>query len=149
MIIRPTSEAALICRGVVALMLVVLLGVSLAETQLNNLTQRRECVQAINIMRDKTGTYSFYLLGEEYAVRAVYDVARFSSNAREIKLESAGHEISIPHYITYRELQPLFAMWHKQFLDEALQFKRSIARDIQEIRQKTEQYIELYQQKHR
>ncbi|MDD4601792.1 hypothetical protein SDC9_08981 [bioreactor metagenome] len=150
MFIRPTSaEMTLICRGVAAFLLVVVLGVSLAESQLNSMTKRNEFVQAINIKRDITGKYTAYLLGTEYSIRAVYDVARISANDRALAIEAAGHKFLIPKSINLSQFQALASIWRQQFLDEALTFKQTFAGYLKEIRQKINLYLEQYRHENR
>lgn len=145
MFIRPRStETATILRGVAALMIAVTLGVTLAENQLNNLTQRQEYVQAINLKRDTTGVYSFYLLGSEYSIRAVYNVARISHGDAEIGIEAAGHKITIPTVIDWNYFEALSKLWRQQFIGEAFEFKKSFEGYLKEFRQKSSYYIEQY-----
>jgi hypothetical protein len=150
MFIRPTStETAVIFRGVAALMLAVVFGVTLAENQLNNLTHRHEYVQAINLKRDTTGAYSFYLLGSEYSIRAVYNVARISHDDEKIDIEAAGHKIIIPTAIDWNYFRALCNLWRQQFIGEALQFKKSFEGHLQDFRLKSRYYIEQYRHEFR
>lgn len=147
MLIRPaSSEGAIILRGIIALMLVVLLGVSLAENQLNTLTQRQECVQALNIHRDNTGIYSFYLLGMGYSMRGVYNIARFINTDKEIVIEASGYKLAIPTYldINYSQIQGVVGAWHKQFVDEAMKFRKSFQECTKEISNMANYYIDQY-----
>lgn len=147
MLIRPaSSEIAILCRGIIALMLVVLLGVSLAENQLNTLTQRQECVQFINIHRDKTGIYSFYLFGMEYSVRGVYNIARVTNNDRKIKIEANGYKLDLPTYlnINYSQIQSVLNMWHRQFVEEAIKFKHSLQDYVKEIKHSFQDYAKEF-----
>lgn len=147
MLIRPaSSEITMIFRGLIVLMLVVLLGVSLAESQLNTLTQRQECVEVLNIHRGKTGIYSFYLLGMDYNVRGVYDIARIRNSDKEIVIEASGYKLAIPTYaeFNYSQLQSICSLWHTQFVAEAFKFKNSFIQYTQEIKDITNYYIEQY-----
>lgn len=144
MFIRPNlSETALICRGIAALLIAVTLGVSLAENQLNNLMQCNEFVQAVNIKRDVTGRYSFYLLGTEYSIRAVYNVARFSNNEHEAVLEVGNGTVVWPKDRKLSDIQAAYKLWRQQFLDEALRFKKTFEVYLKELKQITVYYIEL------
>ncbi len=129
MFIRLTSsEMVTIFRSLAILLVIVVLGVTTTEKQLNSLTQRQNCVQAFNLKREKTGVYSTYLLGYGYSFNAVYPIAKIDWAGNNLFIETAGQKIAVPTYI-YLDSSKLvnwLNIWYKQFVDEAFKTKQSL-----------------------
>ena len=92
-------DSILIFRGVVILVVVIILGVSVTQQQLNSLTQRQECVGAFTIPYDQSGNYSMYLFGSSYDVKAVYSVGKIVNGDKAVFIETMDYSMKIPTYI--------------------------------------------------
>ena len=120
------GDRMLVIRGVVILVVVILLGVLVTQHQLNTLTQREECIVAVDIPRDQQGIYSFYLFGATYDVQGVYPVGQIINKEQSIVLKSMGYMIEVPTYIEInckKELERL-DLWAKLLVKKIFQFKR-------------------------
>lgn len=129
MFIRLTSsDMATIYRGLAVLVLIVVLGVTTTEKQLNSLTQRQDYVQVFNMRLEKTGVYSAYLLGYGYSVSAVYPIAKITQTDNSILIDAAGQKITVPTcvYMDSSELTTWLEVWYRQFVDEAYKTKHSL-----------------------
>lgn len=143
MSIRHTSrETVIICRGIAVLLLMIILGVTLAEKQLNSLTQLNDNVQAINLKRDAEGTYFLYLMGSEYSIRAVCDIARIYNGDTEIYFKVGGYSLVAPKGIDLNRIEELYKLWCQQFIAEAFAFKQKFLGYITEVRQELNGYYE-------
>jgi len=122
------EQTAKVFRGVLGLFLVIILGVYIAEGQLNGLTQRQECAYAFNVNCDSEGRYAIYLLGASYRVNAVYLVGEFINNKEEIIIKTSYSNINIPKYIEFdckKELV-LLEIWANLLMEECSKYKQSL-----------------------
>lgn len=144
MFIRPvSSEILAIGKGLLILTIVILVGVSVAEKQLNTLTQRQDCVQVLNVKRDLNSAYSFYAFGESFNIRAIYPVVRILNNDDSIMIEAAGQKVEIPTYINIDSSKAanMYNVWHRQFMDEAFKCKSDFERYAREAARKVHTYF--------
>ena len=139
MFIRQTStDVQMICRGLMVLVVVIILGVTCAEKQLNSLTERQDFVEVLNIRHDKMGLYSVYVLGDGFSFSAVYPIAKISNNDRQIILEVTGQKLVIPTciYIDSEKIVASLNVWFKQFVMEAFKTKHSLGVHGKELYEK-------------
>ncbi|VBB06104.1 Hypothetical protein LUCI_1319 [Lucifera butyrica] len=116
------SESQFIWRGVIVLITIILLGVVVAEKQLNGLTQREQVVQSFNLARNEQGTYTVYFLGFHKKLRALYGFGRITGSRQAMCLEAGNDKITIP-LVLYFDLKFITAagnVWFQQFETEAL-----------------------------
>ncbi|CUH94139.1 putative membrane protein [Propionispora sp. 2/2-37] len=132
------SEARIVFRGLAALFIVIVLGVNIAEMQLNRLTQKQSTVQAFNIQCQETGKYFLYFLGNQYSIQSVYPIAGISNSEKEIVLSIYHDRISLPTCVSM-DATALFSGLNiiaRQCTDEILQAKTACERYLAELRQK-------------
>jgi hypothetical protein len=144
MFIRSSpSEMITIAKGLLIMMIAISTGLSAAERQLNTLTQRQDGVQVFNVSRDPGGGYSFCVLGENFAVNAIYPVARVSQSDHGIMIEAAGKKLEMPAYINVDISQgtAMYHLWHKQFMDEAFKCKNDLEKYAEEAARKIAGYL--------
>ncbi len=136
------SDAWVICRGLVIFLVVVILGVAVAENQINSLTQQQDCVQVFNIRHGQTGIYTAYVLGNSYSASLVYQVAQVITNDKAIIVEVAGHSFAIPTYVYIDSSKIIIQLnlWVKQFVEEAFRTKHTLEDYMREIRQQIAGY---------
>jgi len=124
-------------RGLIALILIIVIGVGAAGRQLDELTLTHCYGQAFNITRNaKTGVYTAYLLGNDTAVKAVFPVATLTSTYSSLNLEAEGRRVSLP-LVIYVEVGPIIFWlneWRKQFIDEAVETKTELLHYSRELR---------------
>jgi len=138
-------DILMISRGLVVLVVVIMVGVAAAETQLNSLTHQHEFAQSFCVRRDRQGVYSAYIFGNGGSVSAVYQIAEIS-NKREIIVDAAGYRVIIPTRFTldYKEVLTLIKLWYKQFITEALNTKRTLERYMTEVYREADEYIRQF-----
>jgi len=118
----------IVFRSLLILVIVVMLGVSVSERQLNSLTQRQENVRAFNLDCDYRGVYSIYILGSSFTMSAVYSVGELINNDKAIIIKTANHTITIPTYVEidcHRELIML-DLWAKLLVDKGIDLKHAL-----------------------
>lgn len=136
-------DTIIIFRGLLILVVVIILGVSVSERQLNSLTQRQEGVRAFNINCDPRGVYSIYILGSTYNMSAVYSVGEIINNEKAIIIKTTHHNIAIPTYIEIdckKELI-LLDLWAKLLVDKGLTFKKTLELYLAGLPQKLNVYL--------
>lgn len=121
-------ESMLVLRGVVILVVVVMLGVSVTQQQLNSLTQRQECIGKFTIPYDQSGNYSVHLLGSNYDVQAVYSVGQIINGERAVFIKTMNYDMEIPTYIEFdcRKELVLLDLWAKLLVKEAFKCKQAV-----------------------
>lgn len=92
-------DSMIIFRGLLILILVIFLGVGVAERQLNGLTQRQENVLALSVVRNAIGIYTIYIGGSNYEINAVYPVGEFINKDQYITVKTMQYDFVIPKYI--------------------------------------------------
>ncbi|GBG56386.1 hypothetical protein SPFL3102_00184 [Sporomusaceae bacterium FL31] len=138
------TDLAKIGQGILALVFVVVLGVIVAETQLNNLTHQHEFAQAFYLMRDNTGQYSTYVFGNSLNIKAVYPVAKIDN--KEILIMIAGQHFILPLQIDFdsQKILSVLKTWYKQFISEALFTKQNIHRYLTEFSRDLTRYMNQF-----
>ena len=139
-------DTVVVLRGLLFFVLVVILGVSVSERQLNNLTQREEVVSIFDISCKYPGDYSIYILGTNYNMNALYSVGEIINNDKAIILKTANQSITIPTYIEFdcNEKFKLLDLWAKLLVDEGIHFKQSFELYLKGTRQKLNIYIRQF-----
>jgi len=103
------ADFLLLCRGFVALVLIVVLGVVAAESQLDRLTGRQDFGELLNVRREAiAGVYSLYLLGTGYQLKSLYSVAEVSNTDHSLSVKVAGSNFTVPT-VFYVDLDGFFA----------------------------------------
>ena len=120
------NDTARLRQGILLLVVVIMIGVTVAETQLNRLTHRQEFAQAFAVKRDSTGQYETYLFGGSVKARAVYPVARIT-NGHEVIVNIGGDQWIMPVrvHVDAQAIIAKLAIWYKLILNEAIEFKQS------------------------
>ena len=139
-------DAIVVLRGLLILIVVIMLGVSVSERQLNSLTQRQESVRAFNISCEHPGAYSIYILGSSYNMSAIYSVGEMINNDKTIIIKNDHHLIAIPTYIEIdckKELR-LLELYAKLLIDKGLDFKQSSTLYLSGLTQQMNVYIRQF-----
>ncbi|MBC8015360.1 MAG: hypothetical protein H7X79_06400 [Sporomusaceae bacterium] len=139
-------DALVVARGLLILAVVIILGVSVSERQLNTLTQRHESVQVFNITFDQKGVYSIRLLGSSYTISAFYSVGEMINNDKAIIIKTTNHHFIIPTYIEIdcRKELVLLDLWARELADKGFKYKQHIHSYLYEIQQKLNVYIRQF-----
>lgn len=139
-------DTIVIMRGLLILAIVILLGVSVAERQLNSLTQRHESVQVLNISSDPRGVYSIRLFGSSYTISAFYPVGEMINNDKAIIIKTKNHFFSIPTYLEFdcRKELAMLDVWARALIDEGFKCKQKLHSYLYEIQQKLNAYIRQF-----
>lgn len=93
------KDVLMIGRGLLILVIVIALGLSAAEQQLNTLTQRQEFVRFLAMNRNNEGVYTLEVLGTSYTVSAVYEVAEIRNQDNSISILTPFAAWIIPKYL--------------------------------------------------
>lgn len=130
--IRP-AETTVVLRGLLALVILIIVGVNTAEWQMNGLTQRHETVQAFNIKQQDRDYYAFYLFGYSYIVQSDYPLAMINNTDTEIVVVAGTGQWEIPLrlYIDAASGFALLDVWSKQFSEEAMRTKLQMQAYVQ------------------
>jgi hypothetical protein len=89
----------MIGRGLLILIAAITLGLSVAEQQLNTLTQRQEFVQILAMNRNNESVYTLEILGSSYRVSAVYEVAEIRNQDKSVSIYTPFATWIIPKYL--------------------------------------------------
>ena len=135
-------DSILILRGIVILVVVVILGVTVTEQQLNQLTQRQEMGEFFNITYDRSDIYSIYILGANYHVRAVYPVGQLNNEERAITIKTMNHSIKVPTYVEIdcKQELTLLDLWAKLLVKQAFAFKQVVSLYVTTMQERIQVY---------
>lgn len=92
-------DVLMIGRGLLILVVVIALGLSAAEQQLNTLTQRQEYVRILAANRNNEGVYTLEVLGTSYRVSAMYEVAEIRNQENSVNILTPFATWIIPKYL--------------------------------------------------
>jgi len=140
------QETGKIFRGFLFLIVIIILGVSIAEGQLNTLTHRQEYAYVFTVNSDSQGRYSIYLLGSSYNVNAIYSVGQFINNEEHIIIKTPYCSMSIPKYVEFdckKELV-LLELWAKLLVEELEKCKQTLNQYISFLQQRFNVYMRQY-----
>jgi len=139
-------DTIIVLRGLLIFALVVILGVSVSERQLNKLTQREEIVSDLNISAESPGIYSIYILGSNYNMRAMCSVGEIINNDKAVIFKTANHSITIPTYIEFdcNEQFKSLDLGAQLLVDKGFHFKQSLELYLKVTRQKLNIYIKQF-----
>ncbi|MDF2570095.1 MAG: hypothetical protein K0R55_1699 [Sporomusa sp.] len=120
------GETGIIARGLLILLLIIVIGVGVAEHQLTTLTQRPEQERFFYIGRNQEHVYSAYVFGYGLTLGSVYSLGNISLTDRNFMLKFAGHTITIPTKVEVdgSRLYHWLFVWHRQFVEEAFATKK-------------------------
>jgi hypothetical protein len=123
-------------RGLAVLAAVVVAGVTVVDAQMNELTQRQEYGQVLNVHRDGAGYYRIAVLGASAAFRAAYPVGTIAGGERSLTIGVGGTSVTVPTVLTVDSGRTLFwlEVWRRQFVDEAFKTKEEMAVLLGEMR---------------
>lgn len=124
-----SSDTVMVVRGFLLLILIVAVGVVIAEKQLNDLTLQEDSVKTLNIKRDEaSGVYVIYLLGSSYRLKGIYQLAKIDSQDNALIVASTGRDYTVPMVINidFEQTRYWLTLWRRQFLREALQTKLTL-----------------------
>jgi coenzyme F420-reducing hydrogenase beta subunit len=92
-------DVLMIGRGLLILVVVIALGLSVAEQQLSTLTQRQEFVRILAMNRNDEGVYTLEVLGTSCSISAVYEVAEISNQDNSVSILTPLATWIIPKYL--------------------------------------------------
>jgi hypothetical protein len=92
-------DVLMIARGLIILVVVIALGLSVAEQQLNTLTQRQEFVRIFDINRNREGVYTMEVLGSDCSISAVYAIAEIKNQDASVSIKAPLVTWTIPKYL--------------------------------------------------
>lgn len=93
------KDILMIGRGLLILVVVIALGLSVAEQQLNTLTQRQEYVRFFDINRNHEGVYTLQAFGSVYRISATYPVAEIKNRDTSVSIDTSLVSWTIPKYL--------------------------------------------------
>lgn len=129
-------EIIMICYGLLAMIVFVLIGLTAAESQMNSLTLQRDCVQIFNVKREITHQdYVFYLLGHQYRMRGMVLVGQVYNHSTNIEFRLGEYFIKVPTYIGM-ECKTEFFLIHQRIhwcFHELVQAKAYVQREIRSM----------------
>lgn len=133
-------------RAVMATLFAVIIGVTVVDMQLNDLTRQHEFVRLLNLRRDPREGYSAYLFGTSYPIGAVIPLARIGNNSHEVVLEAGNLKLQFPTKVTVDASRTLHWMqvWSRQFIEEAHKTKRALTEIALELSRQISGYWEQY-----
>ena len=92
-------DVLMIVRGLMILVVVIALGLSVAEQQLNTLTQRQEFVRIFDISRNHEGVYTMEVLGSGCSISAVYAIAEIKNQDASVSIKTPLITWTVPKYL--------------------------------------------------
>ncbi len=92
-------DVLMIIRGLIILVVVIALGLSVAEQQLNTLTQRQEFVRIFDISRNREGVYTMEVLGSDCSISAVYAIAEIKNQDASVTIKTPLITWTVPKYL--------------------------------------------------
>ncbi|EIW17193.1 MULTISPECIES: hypothetical protein [Pelosinus] len=92
-------DVLMIIRGLMILVVVIALGLSVAEQQLNTLTQRQEFVRIFDISRNREGVYTMEVLGSDCSISAVYAIAEIKNQDASVTIKTPLITWTVPKYL--------------------------------------------------
>ena len=133
-----------IIRGILAALFVVLIGISVADMQINSLTQKHEFGKLMNLRRDPREGYSAYVFGKSYPLGGVLPLADIRYAGGELMLTTSAFEFRIPFRRSWDVAQYTgwLSVWGKQFVSEAHRTKEALLAYISQICERADEYKE-------
>ena len=92
-------EGMIIFRGLFILLVIILLGVGVAQQQINSLTQRQENLLAFSLSYNPRGIYTINIDGAVYEFSVTYPVGEIINNKGSVVVKTKNFSIEIPKYI--------------------------------------------------
>lgn len=137
------TDITKLSRGVFLLVLLIMVGVTAAETQLNRLTHRQEFAQAFAVKRDNNGQYAAYLFGNSVKARAVYPVAQVTDDRQIIV---AGGKLVMPTRVRIdtQAILAKLAAWYQRTIHQAIEVKRLLQQYVAAFCGELVQYLKQY-----
>lgn len=136
MLSMAAADRRILRRGLAVLVFVIAAGVTVVETQMNHLTQRREFAQVLNLRRETSGYYRAYLFGQSWGVRAIYPLGTIANNGRSVTLALGGGRITVPTVLAVDIDRTVYwlEVWRRQFVSEAFKTKEELAVLLEQLR---------------
>ncbi|WP_371370626.1 hypothetical protein [Sporomusa aerivorans] len=125
--VKP-GDSGVIARGLLVLAAIVVIGVGVAEHQLNTLTQRPEQERFFYIGRDQEHVYSAYVLGHGLSLGNLYPLCTISRTDHTVVLRFDKYALVVPARVEINGVQVLhwLDIWRQQFVEEAFAVKKKI-----------------------
>jgi hypothetical protein len=95
------KDVVMIGRGLLLLIVVITLGLSVAEQQLSTLTLRQEFVRILAASRNNEGVYTLEVLDTSYSVSAMYKVGEIRNQDNSISILTPLAAWTIPKYLYF------------------------------------------------
>lgn len=132
--IAHNDTTKMLGQGIILLLVIIIIGVMAAETQLNHLTKRAEFAQFMNV-RHTTDHYCFYVFGNRYQISAMQYIGAISNTDSQFIYQSGTKKFIIPTKLAI-SLDDIFAaaikgkkllLFYYQQLQEAIFYKINVA----------------------
>lgn len=130
-------DSSRIGRGFLIVLLVIIMGVSVAENQINSLTQNQEIGKAFNITNNK-GIYSGYLLGYDYSTSFLWAIGKIYNNEQELVIEVKNFTFTIPLRMQFAlaDAAAMATEGRRKFVQESIDTKQSFEKCLKLMEEK-------------
>lgn len=139
-----TGDMRIIARGLFLLLVIVVIGIGVAEHQLTTLTQHPYQERFFYISRNQDHVYSAYAFGYGLTLGSIHSLGQISVTNRNITLLIGNHSISIPTKIEINGSRIWYWLdvWHRQFVDEAFATKKKLVEYWYQVKPYTEAVLQ-------
>ena len=130
----PYGEMTPIIRGVVIFAMCVIVGVAVAEHQVNQLTLSAPAVRSFNLTAEH-GVYSFTFMGREGRTSVLYPLGDIRHDRSALVFHNRHVSVTLPtlYEVDIRPAGYWMRRWRDQFINEAEKTKENLAMYIQEM----------------
>lgn len=131
------EDLSIIRRGLFLFLSFIIMGVTVAENQVNSLTQNQEIAKAFNFSQNK-GIYSGYMLGCEYSTSFILPVGKIYNTEQELVVEINNHTFIIPLRVQFNlsNVLALASEGHGRFRNESFKTKQVFEKSLKRFREK-------------
>ena len=131
------EDVSIIWRGLFLFLSFIIMGVTVAENQVNSLTQNQEIAKAFNFSQNK-GIYSGYMLGCEYSTSFILPVGKIYNTEQELVVEISNHTFIIPLRVQFNlsNVLALASEGHGKFINESFKTKQVFEKSLKRFREK-------------
>jgi len=142
---KTTADFFVLCRGFIALVLIIVIGVYAAGNQLNRLTGRQDFSDLLNIRQEAPGgPYLVCALGTGYQFRSLYSVASVSNTDDSLSVKVAGRYFTMPTVI-YTDLNKVLAgTWQDKLIARGLIVRQALEKYLAPYGVKFRNYFNFF-----
>ena len=130
----PYGEMTPIIRGVFIFSMCVIIGVAVAEHQVNQLTLSAPAVRSFNLTAAH-GVYSFSFMGREGRTSVLYQLGDLRHDKGALVFHNRHVSLTLPtlYEVDMRPARYWLRRWRDQFINEAEKTKKDLTTYIQEL----------------